>query len=117
MTENHRKVLSNAIVDTLNSIYSFEYDDTTNTIITHLSTCKRITIHDAKKPIIIICPRLGRKKIILDVFDIDVWKTFKDDKALSKYSLFDVHNAVSKLKVTYQEVDLSSISRILKSKF
>ena len=116
MPDNNRKVLSESMLCKLNNLYTFTYDAQTNTIITHVSTCKRQTAHNADEPFLIISKRLN-KNIIFNLETINMWITLQDTKSLSKYSLFDVHNAISKLKMLYQPIDKKSVVKMLQNNF
>lgn len=116
MPDNNRKVLSDSIVGTLNGIYKFILDEKNGVIITTLTNCKRVTNHDANKSFLIISKKLGRK-IIFSIEDINYWKEFQKDPNLSKFTLFDIHNNVNKLKALYQPVNSKTLADILQNKF
>lgn len=112
MPDNNRKVLPSAVIKELNRSYTFTYDEEHNQILTSLSNMNRITLHDADKPFPINSVKLKRK-ITFNLVDIGFWKEFQQDKSLSIYSLFDIHNAINKLKVTYQRVDRTNLIDVL----
>lgn len=116
MPDNNRKVLSSSILCRLNAIYQFTYDKENNVITTTLSTCKRTTTHDANKAFLINSKHL-RKKITFTIDEIEMWKSFQSDKKLAKFSLFDIHNTVNKLRVMYQEPDRNSVAKMLQNDF
>lgn len=117
MPDHNRKVLSDPIIARLNTLYTFTFEPEKNVIVTTLSTCKRVTEHDADKPFVVISRWLGNKKITFTMLDINIWKELQANKSTSKYSLFDVHNTVNKLKIMYQNPTAKSVSDMLKSQF
>lgn len=116
MPDHNRKVLPDVIIARLNTLYTFTYEPERNVIVTTLSTCKRVTEHDADKPFVVISRLLG-KKLTFNLMDIEIWKELQSNKSTSKYSLFDVHNTVNKLKIMYQKPTAKSVSDMLKSQF
>lgn len=116
MPDNNRKVISPTMLDNLNSIYYFEYDKIYDVVITHLRHYNKVTIHDAKKPFIIICKKYN-KKITFNIDAITIWKSFVDDKDLSGFSLFNVLNMVNQLKIMYQEPTREKVIDMLKNNF
>lgn len=116
MPDNHRKALSDIAVQKLDNIYYFEYDKERNIITTRLTTCKKATEHDASKPFHINAKKLGRK-VVFSMDAINIWKGFQNDKKLCKFTLFQVNNAVNKLKIMYQIPDRYNVSEMLKTQF
>lgn len=116
MPDNNRKVLSDSIISKFNEIYKFTYDEDSNTIVTTLKDCKRVTNHDANNSFLILSKKLGRK-IIFSIEDINFWKEFQKDPKLSEFTLFDIHNSVNKLKALYQPVNSKTLADILLNKF
>lgn len=116
MPDNNRKVLSDEVIARLNTLYTFTYNPEKNVIVTSLSTCRRVTEHDADKSFIVISKWLGRK-VTFSLDSITIWKEFQADKRLSTYSLFDVHNTVNKLKVMYQKPTAKKVADMLKEQF
>lgn len=116
MPDNNRKVLGYSMLTKLNAIYQFEYNKECDTIITKLSTCNRVTIHAADKPFLINSKRL-KKKITFTLDEIDMWKYFLTDKKLAKYTLFDIHNTVNKLRVMYQQPTRKNVADMLLKDF
>lgn len=116
MPDNHRKVLSDLLIDKLNATYYFEYDPTDNTVITKLYSCKKATKHDASASFHINAKRIG-VKIVFSVEAISIWQQLQSNKASEKYTLFDVNNAINKLKTMYQKPDRYNVLNILKTNF
>lgn len=116
MPDNNRKVIYESLISKLNDTYKFSYDKTDNTIIVSLATCKRITKHDANKAFLLNAKKF-KKKFVFSIIDINIFKAFQENKRLSKFSLFDIHNAINKLKSMYQIVDTNSVADILLSDF
>lgn len=116
MPDNNRKVLSDAEIARLNTLYTFVYDAERNVITTQLSTCKRTTEHNADKPFIVISKWLG-KKVSFSIDSINIWKELQATKSTAKYTLLDVHNTVNKLKLMYQKPDAKRVLDMLKKQF
>ena len=116
MPDNNRKVLSERMIIALEQMYSFDYDETTNEIITKLSTCKKQTRHSLDKAFPLNVKSL-RKKIVFSAEVLQMWKDFRTDKKLSKFSLFAVNNAIAKLKVMYQKQDKEHVAKLLLTDF
>lgn len=114
MPDNNRKVISNYIMDRLNAIYNFSYDKQTDKIMVSLTTSSRVTVHDGNKPFSINAVRLDQK-VTFHENEIKIWKELQSDPQFSKYSLFDVHNAVNKLRIMYQESDTKTVKSMLQS--
>ena len=116
MAGNNRKVLSEAVIAKLNSLYTFVYNTSTNTIDVKLSSKNRTTQHSADNSFQLNLKRF-RKKITFSLTDIDVWKKCQSINKLKHYSLFDIHNASNKLRVMYQEPTFDNIVYILETNF
>lgn len=116
MPDNNRKTIDGVTLSKLNAMYYFEYDAKNDVIITKLSTCKRTTVHDASQSFHINAKRIGRK-VVFSTTAINIWKSFCVDGKLNRYSLFDIQNAVNKLKIMYQEPTRKSVLNLLLSDF
>ena len=116
MPDNNRKVLSDLLIDKLNATYYFEYDETDNTVVTKLYSSKKTTKHKADQSFHINAKRIG-VKIVFSVETIEIWRQFQSNKATAKYTLFDVNNAINKLKTMYQKPDRYNVLNILKTNF
>lgn len=116
MPDNNRKVLSDNVIRELNSIYTFEYDKQTETITTNIINSNRRTKHDANKSFLIFSKKLC-KKFEFTLVDINFWKLFMNNEKLSKYSLFDIHNSINKLKIMYQPVNEKTVTEMLLNNF
>lgn len=116
MPANNSKIISPQLLQKLNLKYNVSYDKDNDRIIVALSTCKRVTIHDANKPFHINAKKYNRK-ICFNMTVIDIWKQITQNKSTAYYSIFDVQNAATMLKVMYQPVTKDKILALLKQKF
>lgn len=108
MPDNNRKVLDKFTLDKLNALYIMSYDKGTDKIVVGTKFSSRITMHDASEPFSLNVKRLNRK-ITFSKLEIDIWKKIQNDSHDKQYSLFDIHNEATKLKVRYQTIDEKSI--------
>ena len=116
MPANNYRVLSQNILSKLNSKYIIKYDKDANNIVVSLSTCRRVTVHDANKPFHINAKSL-KKKVCFNMTVIDIWKELSQERKYSIYTIFDVQNAANLLKVMYQPITKQKIIEQLKHKF
>lgn len=116
MPANNSKIINSELLQKLNMKYRIMYDKEKDIILVTLSTCKRITVHDANKPFHINAKKYGRK-ICFNMTVIDIWKDIIQNKKTSHITLFDVQNAATMLKVMYQPITKDKIVNLLKNKF
>ena len=116
MPDNNRKALDDMTLYKLKAMYTIEYDEPSNSIVVGLTTCKRKTSHPADKQFCINCKKL-KKKIVFSLLAIEFFKEFSKDKKMNKYTLFDVNNAINKLKIMYQKPDRDNVSNLLRNDF
>lgn len=116
MPANNSKVMSQPLLQKLNMKYIIKYDKDNDAIVVSLSTCKRVTIHDANRPFHINAKKYKRK-ICFNMTVIDIWKELSEEKKYSIYTIFDVQNAATTLKVMYQPITKQKIIELLKHKF
>lgn len=116
MPANNSKVMSQQMLHKLNSKYVIKFDKESDTIVVALSTCKRETVHDANKPFHINA-KTFKRKVCFNMTVIDIWKELSQEKKTSMYTIFDVQNAATLLKVMYQPVTKQKILEQLKHKF
>lgn len=115
MPANNSKVMSSKILRQLNEKYIVKYDDVEDKIVVTLSTCKRITVHDSNKPFHINAKKI--RKVCFNMTVIDIWKELTKEKKYALYTIFDVQNAATLLKVLYQPITKQKILEQLKHKF
>lgn len=112
MPDNNRKVLSSTTIKELNNLYKFYIDEESGKIGVSLTSMNRITFHDPNKPFSINAVKLNRK-VTFNTMDIYFWLELQKDRRFEIFSLFDVHNSINKLKVTYQKIDKKNLSDVL----
>ena len=114
MPDNHRKLLDPNFISRLELMYEFTYIPERNIIQTTFPNSKKIVERPADKKFLILVKKFG-KKIIFNLDVIDFWKDFQRSSELRKYSLFAINNAVTFLKITYQEPTKEKIINYLKN--
>lgn len=114
MPDNHRRLLDASLIARLGLMYDFNYIPEENIIRCYFPNSKKVIDRPADKSFQIFVQKFG-KKIIFNLEAINFWKDFQSDSNYSKYSLFEVNNAVSFLKMTYQEISREKITNILKN--
>lgn len=112
MPDNNRKVLSSTTIKELNNLYKFYIDEESGKIGVSLTSMNRTTFHDPNKPFSINAVKLNRK-VTFNTMDIYFWLELQKDRRFEIFSLFDVHNSINKLKVTYQKIDKKNLSDVL----
>ena len=116
MPANNSKVLDNDMLHKLNMKYVIKYDKDKDKIVVSLSTCKRVTIHDADKPFHINAKKY-RRKVCFNMTTIELWKEITQEQRYAYITIFDVQNAITTLKVMYQAVTKQKVLELLKHKF
>lgn len=116
MPANNSKIMSQQMLQKLNMKYVIKYDSEKDKIVVSLSTCKRVTIHDADKPFHINAKKY-RRKVCFNMTVIEIWKELSQEKKYSYATIFDVQNAATTLKVMYQPITKQKIIELLKHKF
>lgn len=116
MPDNNRKVLSDFEIEKLEAAYFFTFDAEANMIYTNLTSCKKITAHDADKSFHINARKL-KHKIVFSLDAIKLWIDFQQTEKFKKYSLFKVNNTVNMLKSMYQPITRENVVELLKNDF
>ena len=116
MPDNNRKILTKKILDELNQKYVITYNEATTEINVGFRTSKRVTIHSSNAPFFILNKTL-KKKVVFSLDAINIWKDFQKDSKMSKYTLFDVNNAVNKLKIMYLPAESWRVKEVLENDF
>ena len=116
MTANNSKVLSEQMLRRLNATYRITYDKDRDVAIVGLTTCARKTEHDASQPFHINAKKFKRK-VCFSPTMIEIWKELIAEKKTANVTLFDVHTAVTTLRVMYQPITKAKVVEMLKQNF
>ena len=93
MSKNNVKIITKSELEYLNSRYDFEVSG--NAILVKIKNYNRVTMHPLGKSFSL---NTKVRKVTITPDAVNVWQThFK-----SKFSLFDVQNAINVLIATYQ---------------
>lgn len=107
MKRNNVRLLTDKELDILNYKYTFEIED--NNILVKLNHIDRITYHDIDKPFSINVKNL--RKITFSLDAIEIWKSLYNDEP--RPNLFEIQQAVNKLIITYQQVNIENVKALL----
>lgn len=107
MPKNNVHVLTEEELRTFKNKYLISIED--NKILVKFPNYARVTVHDIDKPFAINAKNF--RKICFSMEAINYWKKFVKQK--SRYTLFDVQNAINILYVTYQPVNEKNVKTIL----
>lgn len=116
MAGNNSKVMSSVLLKKFNNTYTVTYDSENNNIVVGLTTCKRITVHDASKPFHINAKKFHRK-VCFDTFIIELWKELQLEDSTKDITIFDVKNSVTIMKVTYQKITKQKVIELVRKGF
>lgn len=117
MPANNIKAFTDDELQQLNDKYKVTYSPHANTILVELSTCKRKTTHTAGQPFAIRSKQNPRRKIGFGISVVTMWQEFQDDERMKKYTIFDVQNAFTKLKLMYQPTTKQKVIELLTKGF
>lgn len=104
MPANNSRVLSDDMLEQLKNKYSIVYNVENNTLTVSLKTWNRSTVHDADAFFHINSKSKPKRKVVFGALAIDIFKELQQDDKTKHITLFDVQNAVNKLKVMYQKI-------------
>lgn len=109
MPANNCKIMTDAMLKQFNDKYSIVYKAETDQFIVSLKSWNRSSIHDASEKFSINSKKNPKRKIVFASVAIDIFKELQSDDKTKHISIFDVQNAVNKLKVMYQKITKQKI--------
>lgn len=114
MPANNRKLLEESFIAKLELMYKFSYNLREDVIVTTFPNSTKVMKRPADKGFLIIVKKFG-KKITFNLDAINIWKELQLDRFNSRYSLFAINNAVTFLKITYQNPTKEKVIDVLKN--
>ena len=104
MAGNNIKLLTKKELSNLKNLYYFKLDDSKQNIIVGNNYMKRITPHPINKGF-----GLNSKVRVIKISKeaISIWMELKE------YNLFEIQQAINILKMLFQEVDATSVKKLL----
>lgn len=106
MARNNIKLLTDDELEYFKSKYYFELDG--DDVVVKLTNRDKFTRHNRYQSFSINCKEL--RKITFTADAIDIWSKLMDT---TPYTLVDVQQALNMLLLTYQEITLDSVLRVL----
>ncbi len=114
MPRNNLRLMSDTLLAQLKEKFVITYDETDDSITVGLSNIKRKTKHPATEGFA-INSKQPKRKVCFNIETIDIWKALlKLDKNIN---IFDVQNAIVKLRVRYFDVTPDAVMNEIKHGF
>lgn len=108
MIRNNVKLLTPAQLTALKERYSFSYDKENDKVIVSIIGYNRSTVHNGNETFHI---NAKFRRVTISAEMIEIWKQLSFE-----FNLLDVQQAINTLYISYQEVTVDSVKKMIEQK-